>query len=187
MKRYHLAIVENRGWADKIVGWAGSGRSATSLDPLFRKPYFLIGEQRNWPEGPLIVRCLFLVIALRFESYRQGQIPEARPPIPTFADDADLSGEFVPKQKSRIILVHKYPTRSPTCTFGRRTEMIEHDLMPLHKSERLSSTRAADAHHLGIEGYGASSGGGRHDNAGRSNPSRGSFDEVRQREPARSS
>jgi hypothetical protein len=39
-----------------FVAYGSSQWSATSLNPLFRKPYFLIGEQRKWPEGPLIVR-----------------------------------------------------------------------------------------------------------------------------------
>jgi hypothetical protein len=35
--------------------------------------------------------------------------------------------------------------RARLVTADPGTKMIEHDLMPLHKSERLSSTRAADA------------------------------------------
>src|SRR5712672_2484347 len=41
------------------------------------------------------------------------------------------------------------------------TEMIEYDLMRLHKSERVELHTCGRCHHLCIEEYGASSGGGR--------------------------
>jgi len=34
------------------------------------------------------------------------------------AEGGHLGGEFFPKQHTTIILVHKYPTRYPSCTFG---------------------------------------------------------------------
>jgi hypothetical protein len=74
-----------------------------------------------------------------------------------------------PTQNGTIILTHKYPTRTPLARLlmaDPGTEMIEHHLLaPLRKSERLSEVRSMPPSRH--RGYGASSAGGRHDNAGR--------------------
>ncbi len=66
------------------------------------------------------------------------------------------------------------------------TKMIEHDLMRLHKPERVELHTCGRGRRLGIEGYGASSGGGRHDNAGRSAHQEEVWTRSSQQEPARS-
>src|SRR5258708_4092130 len=58
--------------------------------------------------------------------------------------------------------------------------------MRLHKPERVELHTCGRGRRLGIEGYGASSGGGRHDNAGRSAHQEEVWTRSSQQEPARS-